>query len=98
MLTFLEPELLTPTLFSVPGQHAEHDVLATVWAELRLLAAVVFMEVHLVQAHGQLAELALNRALLAFLSLRGGRQDGHSHWPAVTTVALGLGAYFLEGD
>ena len=88
MLTFLEPELLTLTLFSVPGQHAEHDV----------LAAVVFMEVHLVQAHGQLAELALNRALLAFLGLRGGRQDGHSHWPAVTAVALGLGAYFPEGD
>lgn len=68
-LPFLEPELLTLTLFSVPGQHAEHDVLAAVWAELRLLAAVVFMEVHLVQAHGQLAELALNRALLAFLGL-----------------------------
>lgn len=68
-LPFLEPELLTSTLFSVPGQHAEHDVLAAVWAELRLLAAVVFMEVHLVQAHGQLAELALNRALLAFLGL-----------------------------
>lgn len=73
-------------------------MLAAVWAELRLLAAVVFMEVHLVQAHGQLAELALNRALLAFLGLRGGRRDGHSHWLVVIAVALGLGAYFPEGD
>lgn len=68
-LPFLEPGLLTLTHFSVPSQHAEHDVLAAVWAELRLPAAVVLVEVHLVQAHGQLAELALNRALLAFLGL-----------------------------
>ena len=81
----------------MPSQHAEHDVLAAVWAELRLPAAVVLVEVHLVQAHGQLAELALNRALLAFLGLWGGRRDGHSHWPAVTAVALGLGAYFPWG-
>lgn len=68
-LPFLELGLLTPTLFSVPGQHAEHDMLAAVWADLHLLATVVLVEAHLVQTHGQVAELALNRALLTFLGL-----------------------------
>lgn len=72
-------------------------MLAAVWADLHLLATVVLVEAHLVQTHGQVAELALNRALLTFLGLRGGRRDGHGHWPAVTAVALGLGAYFPGG-
>ena len=65
-------------------------MLAAVWADLHLLATVVLVEVHLVQTHGQVAELTLNRAILTFLGLRGGRRDGHGHWPAVTAVALGL--------
>lgn len=68
-LPFLEPGLLTAALVSVPGQHVEHDALAAVWADLRPPAAGVLVDVHLVEAHGQLTELALNGALLAFLGL-----------------------------
>lgn len=90
LLTFLEPGLLTAALVSVPGQHVEHDALAAVWADLRPPAAGVLVDVHLVEAHGQLTELALNGALLAFLGLRGSRRDRHGHWPAVTAVTLGI--------
>lgn len=64
-----EQGLLSPTHISVLGQHAEHDVLAAVCAELCLPATVVLMDLQLVEAHGQLTELALDRALWAFLGL-----------------------------
>ena len=90
LLTFLAPGLLAPALISVPGQRVEREPLAAAWADLRPPAAVALVDVHLVEAHGQLTELALDGALLAFLGLRGGRRDGHGHWPAVTAVALGI--------
>lgn len=90
LLTSPELGLLILTHIFVLGPHAEHDELAAVCAELCPVATVVLMDLQFAEAHGCLTELTLNRALLAFLGLQGGRQDGHGLWPAATAAQLGI--------
>lgn len=66
-----------PTYFSVLGQHLAPDGLAVVWAEPRPASTAVPVHLQLVEAHGQLTELMLGRALLLFCGLRGDRESGH---------------------
>lgn len=86
-----------PTYFSVLGQHLAPDGLAVVWAEPRPASTAVPVHLQLVEAHGQLTELMLGRALLLFCGLRGDRESGHGRQRTGTAAWLGIWAGFPGG-
>lgn len=76
LLTCLALGLLALAGIPMLGQCTEHDGLAAVQAQLCAVATMVLVDLQLAEAHGCPAELAHDRALLAFTGLWGGRQDG----------------------